>query len=94
MISQALIIAGGKGTRLKSIARDIPKPMFPVDGRPVLEHQIEFLKSNRVSRILILTGHLGDIITGYFGDGRAFGVTITYHREDFPSRHRRLREGV
>ena len=84
MISQALIVAGGKGTRLHEVARHIPKPMFPVDGKPVLQHRIELLKANSVSDILILTGHLGNMIADYFGDGGAFGVHIAYCKEDTP----------
>jgi histidinol-phosphate phosphatase family protein len=84
MTSQALIIAGGKGTRLQGITQDIPKPMFPVNGKPVLQHQVELLKANGILRILILTGYLGERITEYFGDGGSFGVHVTYCQEEAP----------
>jgi len=78
---QAVILAGGLGTRLRPITNTIPKPMVNVGGRPFLEHVIELLKKNDITDILLLTGHLGDIIERHFGDGRKFGVHITYSRE-------------
>lgn len=80
----AVIIAGGKGERLKTLFRGIPKPMVEIAGKPVLEHQINLLRSYGITDIHILTGYLGHVIRAYFKDGRAFGVNITFHQEETP----------
>lgn len=81
----AVIMAGGKGTRLHSITKDeIPKPMAPVLGKPILQWQIEALRKNGIEKITIITGHLGEKIQGYFGDGSGQGVTISYIQETEP----------
>ena len=77
-------MAGGKGTRTASIAGDIPKPMIPVCGKSILEHQIDCLKRNGLSEITIVTGYLGHHIREYFGDGTRFGCTISYYTENEP----------
>jgi D,D-heptose 1,7-bisphosphate phosphatase len=77
-------MAGGKGTRIASIASDIPKPMIPVCGKPILEHQIEVLKKNGLTDIVIGVGHLGQYIKDYFGDGSRFGCDISYFTETEP----------
>jgi len=81
---KAVIMAGGKGTRIASVRSDIPKPMIPVLGKPILEWQIECLKKNGITDILIGIGHLGHFIRDYFGDGRKFGVDISYYEEKEP----------
>ena len=82
---KAVIVAGGKGTRLLELTRnEIPKPMVPLAGKPILQWQIEQLRQNGVREILIITGHLGEKIESYFRDGAAFGVSITYYREETP----------
>ena len=81
---QVVIMAGGKGTRAASIASDIPKPMIPICGKPILEHQIECLKKNGLTDIIIVTGHLGHYITQYFGGGERFGCKISYYSETEP----------
>ncbi|MBO1871200.1 HAD-IIIA family hydrolase [Lachnoanaerobaculum sp. Marseille-Q4761] len=84
-IDVAVIMAGGKGSRLLSITNDeIPKPMVPVDGKPLLEYQVEKLKSYGVKKIIMIVGHLGEKISGHFQDGRAFGVDIDYIFEKEP----------
>ena len=77
-------MAGGKGTRISSIASDIPKPMIKIDGKPVLEHEIECLRMQGFNDIIITVSHLGNIIMDYFGDGNAFGVNIEYYFEEEP----------
>ncbi|MCI8466465.1 MAG: NTP transferase domain-containing protein [Lachnospiraceae bacterium] len=77
-------MAGGKGTRLQSISKDIPKPMFPIDGKPILEYQIETLKKSGITEVILIVGYLGNIIQKYFGDGQKFGVKIAYLIEDRP----------
>lgn len=81
---QALIMAGGKGTRLGSLTAEIPKPMILVGGKPVLSHQIENLKKNGIKDIILVIGHLGDKISNYFGDGSSLGVKISYFNENEP----------
>jgi D-glycero-D-manno-heptose 1,7-bisphosphate phosphatase len=81
---KTVIMAGGKGTRIAAIADDIPKPMIPLGGKPVLEHQIDCLHKNGLRDIRIITGHLGDAIKSYFKDGSAFGVRIAYYTEKEP----------
>ena len=79
---QVVIISGGLGTRLKSLASDIPKALVPVAGRPFVEHQLELLRTQGLKEIVICTGHLGDQIENHLQDGAAFGVSIRYSRED------------
>lgn len=81
---KTVIMAGGKGTRISSIANDIPKPMIQIEGKPVLEHEIECLKDQGFKDIIITVSHLGNIIMEYFGDGSRFGVKIEYYFEDEP----------
>ena len=81
---KVVIMAGGKGTRVSSIASDIPKPMIPICGKPILEHQIECLKRNSLTEIILVIGHLGQHIKDYFGDGKRFGCNISYYNETEP----------
>ena len=91
-IMKVVIMAGGRGTRISSIARDIPKPMIQIEGKPVLEHEIECLREQGFTDLLITVGHLGNVIMEYFGDGtgispttgESFGVHITYFVEESP----------
>ncbi len=84
MVRKAFIIAGGKGTRLKPITQEIPKPMLPVQGKPILEHIIELFKKYGITEIVLSIGYKGDKIREYFGDGARFGVKITYVEEISP----------
>lgn len=81
---KTVIMAGGKGTRIASVASDIPKPMIKVCGKPILEWQIENLRSCELTDITLVTGHLGHVIRDYFGDGKQLGVTISYFEETQP----------
>ncbi len=81
---KAVIMAGGKGTRLKSISKKIPKPMFPILGKPIIEYQIESLKKSGIDDITIMLGYLGYIIKDYFGDGKQWNVNIRYVQEQVP----------
>lgn len=82
---QAVIMAGGKGTRLRAITNDeIPKPMAPIAGKPILQWQIEALRRGGVTDVILVVGHLGEKIEEFFGDGGAFGVHISYYREEQP----------
>lgn len=82
---RAVIMAGGKGKRLKSITRDeIPKPLAPINGKPILEWQIECLKNNGITDICIVIGYLGEKIQQTLGDGSALGVNLQYYKEETP----------
>ena len=84
-IDVAVIMAGGKGSRLLSITNDeIPKPMVPVDGKPLLEYQVEKLKTYGIKKIVMIVGHLGEKIVDHFKDGKNFGVEIDYIFEKEP----------
>ena len=84
-IDVAVIMAGGKGSRLRSITNDeIPKPMVPVDGKPLLEYQVEALKEYGIKKIIMIVGHLGEKIMDHFKDGKDFGVDIDYIVEKEP----------
>lgn len=77
----AVIMAGGKGMRLRPITEKIPKPMVEVDGRPLLQHLVEELAAAGIKNIFISVNYLSHIIENYFGDGSEYGVNITYLRE-------------
>ena len=89
---KVVIMAGGKGTRISSVASDIPKPMIKINNKPVLEHEIECLRKQGFNDIIITVSHLGHIIMDYFGDGsnispvtnEPFGVNIEYYFEETP----------
>jgi NDP-sugar pyrophosphorylase family protein len=81
---QAVILAGGLGTRLWPLTKTVPKPMVPVAGVPYLEHQVRLLQRQQITDLVILNGVLGEQIEDYFGDGRRFGVSIRYSREPEP----------
>lgn len=81
---KAVIMAGGRGTRISSVASDIPKPMIKIEGKPVLEHEIECLREQGFTDLIITVSHLGNIIMDYFGDGEKFGVHIEYFNEKEP----------
>ena len=81
---KVVIMAGGKGTRIASVKSDVPKPMIPICGKPILEWQIENLKACGLTDITLVVGYLGNVIQKYFGDGTKFGVTISYFVEDTP----------
>ena len=78
----AVIMAGGLGTRLKSVSGDLPKPMVPINGRPMLEHIIERLSSDRFEQIYLCVNYGRTAIMDYFGDGSAFGLHIEYLVEE------------
>ena len=81
---KVVIMAGGKGTRIASVKSDVPKPMIPICGMPILEWQIENLKACGLTDITLVIGYLGHVIKEYFGDGEKFGVKISYFVEDSP----------
>jgi dTDP-glucose pyrophosphorylase len=81
---RALVMAGGKGARLRPLTDSMPKPMLPVGGRPVLERIVEQLRGVGVRRIHVATHYQADKIVEHFGDGESFGVDIQYVKEETP----------
>jgi D,D-heptose 1,7-bisphosphate phosphatase len=81
---KTVIMAGGRGTRISSVASDIPKPMIKIEGKPVLEHEIECLRDQGFTDLIITVSHLGQVIMDYFGDGSRFDVSIQYFNEETP----------
>jgi NDP-sugar pyrophosphorylase family protein len=78
---QAVILAGGLGTRMRPITETIPKPMIMVAGKPFLQHQLELLRDAGIARALLLVAYLGEQIREYFGDGAKFGCNVSYSFE-------------
>ena len=81
---RALILVGGKATRLRPLTQSTPKAMAPVLGRPLLEHVLAWLRHHDVSDVTLLLGYLPDAIRAYLGDGAAFGVRLRYVVEREP----------
>jgi mannose-1-phosphate guanylyltransferase/phosphomannomutase len=84
MNMKAVILAGGKGTRLRPFTHIVPKPLLPFKERPILEHIILYLKNYGITDIIITLSHLGYQIRNYFGDGKELGVHIEYFEEKEP----------
>lgn len=82
---KAVILAAGKGTRMKHLSADRPKHLVPVDGKPVLEHVVERVRAAGVTDLILVVGYLGHMIQDYFGDGSRFGVRINYITQDPPT---------
>ena len=77
-IKQAVILAGGIGSRLRPLTYEIPKPMVKLNDQPFLEYLIRLLKENGISEVVLLLGYLPEKVVEYFGDGSNFGVNIKY----------------
>jgi D-glycero-D-manno-heptose 1,7-bisphosphate phosphatase len=77
-IKQAVILAGGQGTRLRPLTFDTPKPLIKINGIPFLEYLLTLLKENGIKEVVILVGYLGEMVENYFGDGRKFGLKLKY----------------
>ena len=75
---KAVILAGGRGTRLRPYTRSLPKPMLPLGGKPILEYEIEWVRKNGIKEIILCVSYLRNKIVDYFGDGERFGVKIEY----------------
>jgi histidinol-phosphate phosphatase family protein len=80
--TQAVILAGGRGTRLKSLTDNRPKPMVEILGKPFLEYQIEQLREQGFQRVLLLLGYLPEVVLDYFGNGHRWGIKIEYSVTD------------
>lgn len=85
MLRQAVVLAGGLGTRLGELTRSTPKPLLPVGGRPFLEYVVWNLRRHGITKLVFCVGYLADRIVDHFGDGRHFGVSIDYVVEREPA---------
>ena len=83
-MKRAVILAGGKGTRLRPYTTVLPKPLMPIGDRPVLDIIVRQLKAHGFQRITVATGHLAELIEVFFRDGSVYGIPIDYYREDEP----------
>src|ERR1700730_13899114 len=77
-IDKAVLLAAGRGTRMRELTADLPQPMIKVRDKPVLLHIIEGLQSAGIKDFLIVIGYRGDVVQSYFGDGTCFGLQIKY----------------
>lgn len=75
---QAVILAGGLGTRLRPVTEKVPKAMIMVAGKPFIDYQLELLRGNGVDDVVLCVGHLGGLIQVHIGDGKAFGLGVRY----------------
>jgi NDP-sugar pyrophosphorylase family protein len=79
---KAMILAAGRGTRMRELTDDRPKPMLKVRGKPILEHIVTGLAACGIQEFLIVTGYKAEMIENYFGDGSAFNVSVSYVRQE------------
>jgi dTDP-glucose pyrophosphorylase len=77
-ITKAVLLAAGRGTRMRELTADVPKPMIKVRGKPILLHIIEGLQIAGIKDFLIIVGYHGEMVRDYFGDGTCFGLRINY----------------
>lgn len=78
MIKKAVLLAAGKGSRMKELTNDVPKPMLEVRGKPILLHIVEGLAAAGVTDFCIIVGYRADVVSDFFGDGSRFGVRVQY----------------
>ncbi len=81
---QAIILAGGRGSRLQPLTKDLPKPLVPIIDKPVIEHIVELLCQSNIRDIGITLGYMADKIIAYLGDGSKYGARIRYFVEQEP----------
>ena len=77
-VTKAVILAAGRGTRMRELTEDLPKPMIPVRGKPILQHIVEGLREAGVTHFQIIVGYRADVVQDFFGDGSRFGVSVEY----------------
>ncbi len=82
--TRAIVLAGGKGTRLRPYTTLLPKPLVPIGERPILEYVLRSLRKSGFRRVTLCVGHLAELIRAYFGDGRKWGVELDYLVETKP----------
>lgn len=77
-VHKAVLLAAGKGTRMRELTNELPKPMIAVQGRPILQHIVEGLAAAGITRVLIIVGYRAEVVREFFGDGSRFGLSIEY----------------
>lgn len=77
-VTKAVLLAAGRGTRMRELTEDLPKPMIPVRGKPILQHIVEGLREAGVTHFQIIVGYRADVVQDFFGDGSRFGVSVEY----------------
>src|ERR1700758_247126 len=77
-IDRAVLLAAGRGTRMRELTTDLPKPMIKVRGKPILLHIVEGLQAAAIKNFLIIVGYHSEAVRDYFGDGTCFGLQINY----------------
>jgi dTDP-glucose pyrophosphorylase len=77
-VRKAVLLAAGRGTRMRELTDELPKPMIPVRGKPILLHIVEGLKAAGIERFLIVVGYRADVIRNFFGGGHSLGVGVEY----------------
>jgi dTDP-glucose pyrophosphorylase len=77
-VHKAVLLAAGRGTRMRELTNELPKPMIEVRGKPILEHILEGLRAAGVTRFLIVVGYRAEVVRNHFGDGSRFGVRVEY----------------
>ncbi len=77
-VTKAVLLAAGKGTRMKELTNELPKPMLEVRGKPILLHIVEGLRAAGVTDFCIIVGYRAEVVRGFFGDGSKFGVRVSY----------------
>jgi dTDP-glucose pyrophosphorylase len=77
-VKKAVLLAAGKGTRMRELTNDLPKPMIAVRGQPILRHIVDGLRAAGVNHILIIVGYRAEVVSDYFGDGSQWGIKIEY----------------
>jgi dTDP-glucose pyrophosphorylase len=80
-MNKAVLLAAGRGTRMRDLTEELPKPMLEVRGKPVLQHIVEGLRDNGLTNLLIVVGWRADVVKAFFGDGSRFGVRIQYETQ-------------
>jgi UDP-N-acetylglucosamine diphosphorylase / glucose-1-phosphate thymidylyltransferase / UDP-N-acetylgalactosamine diphosphorylase / glucosamine-1-phosphate N-acetyltransferase / galactosamine-1-phosphate N-acetyltransferase len=77
-VTKAVLLAAGRGTRMRELTEELPKPMIAVRGKPILQHIVDGLKAAGVTDVLIIVGYRADVVQDFFGDGSKFGVRVEY----------------
>lgn len=80
-MNKAVLLAAGRGTRMRGLTESLPKPMLEVQGKPVLQHIVEGLRDNGLTSFLIVVGWRADVVTNFFESGSRFGVAIEYQTQ-------------
>ena len=80
-MNKAVLLAAGRGTRMRDLTEALPKPMLEVRGKPVLQHIVEGLRDNGLTSLLVVVGWRADVVKDFFGNGSKFGVAIQYETQ-------------